>query len=539
MDLAINGVYIPDFKKLSFVRLNIGINNGKISCLSEVYIKGCKNEINAPGFIASLGLVDCHCHIESSLLKPSFFGALIAKMGTLYAVADCHEITNVAGLKGLLYFMEDIKETAINIKFAVPSCVPASVYASGGGQLTTKEILYLLAMDNVVSLGEVMDIEKVLKGDKDLLYLINKAKMSGKRVNGHAPELKGANLKRYFDSGIEDDHENEKRNEIEEKLKLGVKIFLREGTASRTDDAAYKLIEKYSDDIMFCTDDITAGDILKKGHINYHLRKAVANGINPVLAIKVASYNGLKYYNLSDIYEIKEGADANVVIFDNEKNFNIYKVILAGREYQPAYKKTEIPSYIRGSFDVKSSLIPAITERARKYCINVKDGSLMTEIIDARLTEGEYSIHEDILKIVNINRYGAGYSSAARIHGFSLKYGALASSIAHDCHNVIAVGTDDISLQKVINIIITEGGGLSCFDGKDLYFLPLPVGGIVSDQDPVTLVKEYEELRKKAKELGCTLTDPFSTLSFMALEVIPHIKLTDRGLFDVDNFKYI
>ena len=539
MDIAINNVFIPDFRKRRFLKTSVGIKNGVINQIGEDNIDA---EIMVDGTDKYLtpGLIDCHCHIESSYLLPSLFGNVIANCGTLHCVADCHEIANVAGRKGLQFFMENAVSSSINIKFSVPSCVPATSFATSGGSIGLDDIQYFLECEEVVALGELMNIPAVISQDKKTMKMISLAKKKKKRVNGHAPDLSGEDLKRYITAGVDDDHESETYQELKEKLDAGLNVFLREGSAEKTEKEAYKIIEEYPDNVMFCTDDKSINDIFESGHINFHLRKAVKAGVSPILALKAASYNGLNYYGLNEYSEVKTGNKASLVLFNDLKSFNIEKIILEGRFHKYKYHKPLISDFLKHSLNIKTiSQIPDIPDNIKGTCIYVKDGSLITEKIRANKDTPEYYTKEDILKLVVFERYGHGYSSAARIKGFGLKRGAIASSLSHDCHNIIAVGVDDTQIKRAINAIIDCDGGIAVIDGSEIYAIPLHVGGIVSDENPLIFAKKLEEARKKTRDLGCAFNDPVGTLSFMALEVIPHLKLTDRGLFDVDSFTYI
>ncbi|MGA1847403.1 adenine deaminase [Deferribacter abyssi] len=540
MDFVLKNAKIPNFGKLKFEKVNVGIKGGVIAKISTDNISGaqtidCKNGVLSPG------LIDCHCHIESSYLIPSLFGNIITGFGTLYVVADCHEISNVAGKKGLEFFINNGNLSVCNIFYAVPSCVPATDFATSGGRLDTNDILDLLSNNKVVALGELMNIPAVLNRDKSVLTIIKKAKELNKKVNGHAPKLRSDLLKSYFAIGIDDDHENEEYSEIAEKISVGAYIFLREGSAEQSHASAYKALEDFSEKIMFCTDDKTLNDILENGHINYHLKKAVKNGINPVLALKVASYNGLTYYGLDKYAEVKEGNIANLVLFNSEKEFNVEFSIINGKPFIETFEVGEIPKHLVNSLRINKIMnVPNIDEKIKHICIKVNDKSLITDKLFVDKNRPEFDLEKDLLKIVIFERYGYGYQSAARITGFGLKRGAIASSLAHDCHNIIAVGTSDYAIRKAVNAIIEDSGGLAVFDEKTVYTVPLKVGGVVSAQDPYELAKKLSLIKERAKSISHGyLTDPISTLTFMALEVIPHLKLTDRGLFDVDKFSYV
>jgi len=536
VDLQIKNVLVVDFENLTFKKLNVGIKDSIIAQLSQSEILA-KENLNGDGLYLSPGLVDCHCHIESTHLTPSRFAQIVSRFGTLYVVADCHEIANVAGIDGLNYFMDNAKSSSINIFFAIPSCVPATPFATSGGKIDIEDVKKLIKNEMVLSLGELMNVPGVVNGEQKFLEMIKITKKAGKRINGHAPHLDLETLKKYRERGVEDDHESYSYDEIKQKLELGFFVFLREGSAEITEDKAYKIVNEYPDRVAFCTDDKTVGDILNTGHINYNVKKAIKNGIDPALALKVASFNGLKYYGLDKYSEIKVGNVANLVLFDKE--FNAKTVIVNGkplRKQETISAKT--PDFLKNSIHVKAPVfIPKIKNKS--IAIKVNDGSLITDKLTVEPLGDEYDLKKDLLKLTVIERYGNGFSSACLIHGFGLKKGALASSLAHDCHNIVAVGTSDELLAKAIEKIIKMHGGQVVFDGESFTTLPLEIGGIVTSEEPKKVAKMVEKLKVAAHKLGCKLKSPFDTLSFMALEVIPHIKLTDKGLFDVDNFKYV
>ncbi len=532
MSITINNAYIPDFERNAFYKASIRVENNIITEISEKPFNDAE-AIDADGKYLTPGLIDCHCHIESSLLPPAELGETLCKYGTLHLVADCHEITNVSGRKGLEFFMENAEHTDCNIKFAIPSCVPATPFATSGGVLTAEEIADLMPNDNVVALGEVMNIPAAVNKDKNILKMIEAAKKYNKRVNGHAPHLDKETLEKYISVGIEDDHESETYEELKYKIEHGLKVFLREGSAEKTADEAYKIINEYPDKVMFCTDDKTIKEILNEGHINYHLKKAVSLGIDPILALRVASYNGLQYYSLEKYSEIKVGNFATFVIFEDLINFNPSHIFVEGKLIDDLNVDYDIPDFIRDSFKINiQTTVPEVDEKIEDIIMKATDGSVVSKRIDRN------EAGDDILKMAIFERYGHGNKSAAYVSGFNFKKGAIASSVAHDCHNIIAVGVDDESILKAVNSIIKEEGGLAVYDGENINIVPLHIGGIVSDMKAEVLAEELEKLKTAVVSIGCDFKDALSTLSFMALEVIPEIKLTDRGLFDVTKFEY-
>ncbi len=536
LDIAVNNVLVPDFHSLKFVHKNIGIKDGLIRCLSDRPLKG-KRVIDGENGYLTPGLIDCHCHIESSCLVPSLFGELVSKQGTLHVVADAHEIANVKGPEGLKFFIDEGGNSRCNIRFAVPSCVPATDFATNGGRIDAGDVEQFLKLDEVVSLGELMNTAAVINNDERFVRMIDAAKKAGKRINGHAPLLTDTELKKYIKAGVEDDHESETYEELKQKIRLGMKVFIREGSAEHTDDDAYRIIEEHPDDVMFCSDDKSASDIIRYGHINYNLKKAVELGIRPILALKAATYNGLVYYNMQKFAEVKEGSAGYLVLFD--KQFNVKSVFLENSDERSKVHFT-VPETFLSSINIDCIKdIPSIPKHLKQFCIGVNNGSLITDKIMLKGDRGEFDLAGDLLKLVIFERYGNGNRAAARIKGFGLKRGAIASSFAHDCHNIIAVGTSDEMIKKAVNKIIEEKGGLAAVDKDKILFMPLKIAGIVTDMAPEKVSRSLKALKDMAKSLGSGLSDPFAALSFMALEVIGHVKLTDKGLFDVDKFSYI
>ncbi|MBW2095719.1 MAG: adenine deaminase [Deltaproteobacteria bacterium] len=540
MDLVIQNVWVPDFRENRLVHGHVGIENGRIATVSEGTLPA-ETMVEGDNGLLTPGLTDAHVHIESALLTPTRFGETVARHGTLYAVADSHEIANVAGIAGLRWFMDDARNAPINAYFAVPSSVPASPFATSGGILGLSEVAQLLDDPRVVSLGELMNVPGVLQRDEIIMKMVALARERNKRINGHAPGLTGEELREYFAVGIEDDHETSRYEELRERLALGVRVFLREGSAEHTEDRAYRVIDEEPDRVLLCTDDKTLHDIETTGHITYHLRKAARLGVNIMNLLRAACFNGPVYYNIPEAGEIRPGYRADLVLFDNAGNFNVQEVIIRGRLLRDvSVVESDTPPFLADSVRLEPPVeIPAIPEAVRGLAMDVTDGSLITGKLAADAALPEISLENDLLKLVVLERYGHGNRAACRIHGFGLKRGAIASSLAHDCHNIIAVGVRDDAIHRAVDGIIQNHGGLSVVDGEDVFTVPLPVGGIVSGERPGRLALALEELGRRTRKLGTPLRNPHATLSFMALEVIPHLKLTDRGLFDVDRFQYV
>ncbi|WP_035589493.1 adenine deaminase [Hippea jasoniae] len=533
MDLAINNALVADYENLTFRQASVGIQNGKIKTVSQTPIDA-DVVIDADGNYLSVGLIDCHCHIESSYMLPEEFGRTIATFGTLFAVADCHEIANVKGIKGVEFFIENAKRSPALIKFSIPSCVPATEFGTSGGSITPEDVSVLINNDRVVGLGELMNVPGVVGGDPKFKEMIKIAKQAGKRVDGHAPMLDLETLKKYKAAGVDNDHESYSYDELKQKIELGFFVFLREGSAEHLEDKAYSILEEYPDNAAFCSDDKTVEDIFRFGHMNYNLKRAISLGVKPIIALKAASYNGLKHYGFNEFLKIEKGYRANLVLFD--KNFDVVNVIVNGKLLKEDSTKPVVDEQFYHTINIKTPIeTPEIA--IENLSIGIKNGSLITDKIE---TDDEiYDLETDTLKLAVFERYGHNNKAACKIRGFGLKKGALASSVAHDCHNIVAVGTSDEAIKVAVETVVKAGGGQAVYDGKKTYILKLPVGGIVSDKKADEILKEEKIIKEKAQELGCNLSSPFGMLSFMALEVIPHLKLTDKGLFDVDRFEFV
>lgn len=542
MNIAINNINIIDVINETIFTASVGIINGKIVKISnhplsaDTIING-KNKFLSPGFI------DAHFHIESSNLTPFHFGEAVLRHGTSAIIADCHEICNVAGMEGFEYFQQESKKARIDIFLTAPSCVPASQLGTSGAKIGIDEIRKMFEYQEVIALGEVMNFPGVINNEPEIMEKIQISKEKGKIINGHAPHLSGNNLKKYFSTGITDDHESTTYDEMKEKLSLGMKIFLREGSAEKCPDKCYQLLNDNKDDIMFCNDDKLASDIMKSGHINFNVRKAVSLGIEPVRTIRAASYNTAKYYKLDALGCIEEGKKANLIIFNNLQDFIPEIVIFKGKlvynnkETIPVETELSIPNNILKTIKVeKITTIPKIPYKYYNHIIEAKDGFIITKELNIH-TKNEIDLDKDILKLVVVERYHKkGNISTCQVKGFNLKKGAIASSIAHDCHNIIAVGTNDDDIKSSINVIIENQGGLSLSYNSKTSIVQLPVAGLMSRKNYKHVTQELIIINELVRSLGSDFKSPFGSLSFLALEVIPDIKLSDKGLVDVNRF---
>ncbi|MGB9750403.1 MAG: adenine deaminase [Caldisericia bacterium] len=518
---------------------------GKYNKAREIY--------NLKGYYASPGLIDSHIHIESTSLTPGEFAKAVVPQGTLAVIADPHEIANVAGVRGIKYMLNASENLPMDIFFMLPSCVPSSPYENSGARLNIEHLYPFLSNERVLGLGEMMNYPGVLNYDTEVLKKLEYFK--NKIIDGHAPFLLGNNLNAYITGGIKSDHECTNLPEAREKLKKGMYIMIREGSAARDLDALFPLIDSNTyPQILLCTDDRHPKDLINEGHINSILKKLVKKGLDPILSIRLATLNPARYFNLMKIGGIAPNYYANIVIFSDLINFEpilvFYKGNLVAKEGVSmfSYEKTKSEGGVKNTVNIKTLTYDKIKIKALKDYINVigaSSKSLITEryVLKAKIEDG-YVVSDtkrDILKMVVVERHKAtGNVGVGFVKGFKLKEGAIASSIAHDHHNIISIGTNDKDILLSISILESYGGGISITkNGKVLHILSLPYGGLMTDKSAKEVNEEYSKLLFIANKLGVELEDPFMTLSFMALPVIPHLKITDIGLVDTDNFKVI
>ncbi len=527
---------IIDVLNLEIYPGKIKISNGKIKDIRET--SGTYKNYIIPGF------VDSHVHIESSMLLPLEFARLAVTHGTIVALSDPHEIANVLGVRGVRYMIENASLTPFKFYFGAPSCVPASPFESSGATLNSVEVDGLLKLDEIKFLGEVMDFPGVLEGNPEIIAKINAARRNSKPIDGHAPGLRGRLLREYAAAGISTDHEVVDKDEALEKIKLGVKIQIREGSASRNLDELISLVDKYYKSCMFCTDDIHPDDLIK-GHVNEMVKKAIEYGIDPLKVLYSASVCPIKHYNL-DVGLLQINDCADFVVVDEE--FNVLETYING-EIVSKKGKTLIPwRFCQTINNFKAEKVETTNLRLeyagdKINVIEAQNGQLLTRrlITTPTVKNGLVisDIERDILKIAVLNRYGKKSMGIGFIKNFGLKEGAIATSISHDSHNIIAVGVTDEDISRAINLVIRSKGGLCVVSKEKELVLSLPVGGLMSNRDHRATAQIYRELKRLAHSLGSSLSSPFITLSFMSLTVIPEIKITDRGLFDVEKFNII
>jgi adenine deaminase len=492
------------------------------------------------------GLVDAHVHIESSMLTPVEFARVASTHGTVACVSDPHEIANVLGMEGVDYMIRDSTLTPLKFFFGAPSCVPATPFETSGAVIGADEIAALLARKEIRFLSEVMNYPGVVAREPSLMKKIEAARALSKRVDGHAPGLRGETLARYVSAGIETDHETPDMDEALEKIGLGMKILIREGSAAKDFERLEGLIAKHSGMCMLCTDDMHPDDLIRS-HIDGLVRRAIRKGHDPMNVLRCASLNPVRHYGLP-VGLLQEGDPADFAVVDDLGNFHVLKTFvdgeLAAEEGRPLLgpRTPEIVNVFRalpkGIEDFR------IRDRGEKAnVIEAGDGLLITGWTreTPRVING-FAVADadrDILKIAVVNRYRDAPPSVGFVKGFGLRHGAIASSVAHDSHNIVAVGASDEALCSVVNTLVANRGGLAATnrDGRD--FLALPIAGLMSDKDGWETASRYSRLQRLAGELGSPLSAPFITLSFMALIVIPKLKMSDQGLFDAESFSPI
>jgi len=492
------------------------------------------------------GFVDAHIHIESSLLPPAEFARLAVVHGTVATVSDPHEIANVLGLKGVDYMIKEAKRTPFNFCFGAPSCVPATPFETAGAQLKLNDVKKLLKRKEIGYLSEVMNFPGVLAGDKALLGMIAYAKALGKPVDGHAPGLRGLDAYNYASAGITTDHECFSLEEAKDKLKSGMKILMREGSAARNFDALSGLLKTQAKSCMFCCDDLHP-DLLLQSHIDSHIRKALMLGFDPFDVLMCACVNPVKHYGLK-VGLLQKGDPADFVVVDSLEHFRVKETYLKGKLVAQdgksllTYKKPLVINQFKVT-EKKPADFAIKAKPGKLKVIQALDGQLITTSFSAQpnCVKG-YVVSDpvkDILKLAVINRYEKKAPLALGfVRGFGLTDGALASSVAHDSHNIVVVGVNDDAMAEAANLVIKNKGGLSVVGRNRSELLPLPIAGLMANQRGDKVAQKYMQCDALAKRLGSLLKAPFMTLSFMALLVIPDIKLSDKGLFSAKRWAF-
>ena len=528
---------IVDIQNKRIFKGEVEVEAGKVKAIRAVE-HAVENYI-LPGFI------DAHIHIESSMLVPSEFAKIAVTHGTVATVSDPHEIANVLGVKGVGFMIENGKKVPLKFNFGAPSCVPATSFESAGAVIDSEDIKKMMQNPDIKYLAEMMNYPGVIYQDEEVLKKIAWAKHYNKPVDGHAPGLRGEDLDKYIVEGIYTDHECFTYEEGLEKLQKGMKVIVREGSAAKNFEALINLLPEHYENMMFCSDDKHPDDLLL-GHINQLCERAVAKGMDVFKVLKAACINPVEHYNL-DVGTLNEGDDADFIVVKDLQKFEVLQTYINGELVAENGKSfvEHVDFEVLNNFDTNAKNVAdfefhSASEKIR--VIEALDGELVTNEIeaDSLIKDGNLvsDVANDVLKMTVVNRYQNAEPSIAFIKNFGLNDGAIASSVGHDSHNIIAVGVSDELICKAVNLLIENKGGVCAVTSTEEKVVPLPVAGIMSDKPAVEIGKAYAELDAMAKQLGSKLRAPYMTLSFMALLVIPSLKLSDKGLFDGNTFKF-
>jgi adenine deaminase len=528
---------IVDLHNKRIFKGEVEVKKGKILEIREV-------NHNHENFILP-GFVDAHIHIESSMLVPSEFAKIAVVHGTVATVSDPHEIANVLGVKGVDFMIENGKKVPLKFNFGAPSCVPATSFESAGAIIDAADIQLMMENPDIKYLAEMMNYPGVLFDDEEVLAKIQHAKNNKKPIDGHAPGLRGADVTKYIAAGISTDHECFTYDEALEKLQKGMKVIIREGSAAKNFEALIALLPEHFENMMFCSDDKHPDDLLI-GHINQLCERAVAKGMDVFKVLQAACVNPVKHYNL-EVGLLKKGDVADFILVDNLKHFNVLETYINGElvaKNGESFVKS-VPFEVLNNFNTDKKKVAdfRFESSANKIrVIEALDGELVTNqmeaaslIVDGNLVSNTAT---DVLKMTVVNRYKNEAPAIAFIKNFGIKEGALASSVGHDSHNIIAIGVSDEAICKAVNLVIENSGGICAVNASEEKIVSLPVAGIMSDLSAEEIGKSYAELDTMAKQMGSKLSAPYMSLSFMALLVIPSLKLSDKGLFDGTSFQF-
>jgi len=528
---------IVDIQNQRIFKGEVTVENGKIVAIKEV--NHTVESYVLPGF------VDAHIHIESSMLVPSEFAKIAVLHGTVATVSDPHEIANVLGVKGVDFMIENGDKVPLKFNFGAPSCVPATSFESAGAIIDSDDIQKMMANPAIKYLAEMMNYPGVLFDDEEVLKKIAWAKHYGKPVDGHAPGLRGDDVSKYIAAGISTDHECFTYDEALEKLQKGMKVIIREGSAAKNFEALIDLLPEYFEEMLFCSDDKHPDDLLL-GHINQLCERAVAKGMDVFKVLQVACINPVKHYKL-DVGLLQVGDAADFIVVEDLKKFKVQKTYINGElvaENGQSFVKS-VAFEVLNNFYTDTKVVSdfEFLSTAKKIrVIEAKDGELVTGEIEAEslIKDGNLvsNIQNDVLKMTVVNRYKNAPPSIAFIKNFGIKEGAIASSVGHDSHNIIAIGVSDEAICRAVNLLIENSGGVCAVSASEEKVVPLPVAGIMSDKSGEEIGKDYAELDAMAKQMGSKLRAPYMSLSFMALLVIPSLKLSDKGLFDGTTFQF-
>jgi len=492
------------------------------------------------------GLIDAHIHIESSMLVPYEFARIALCHGTVATVSDPHEIANVLGVDGVQYMIDNAKHALLKFHFGAPSCVPATSYETAGAVIDSEQVTELLASDDIYYLSEMMNYPGVLNGDHEVMAKITAAHKIGKPVDGHAPGLMGQDAASYIHAGISTDHECYTIEEALGKLAYGMKILIREGSAAKNYEALHPLIADHADRLMFCSDDKHPDDLLV-GHLDILIRRSLALGYDLFDLLRIASLHPVEHYHMN-VGLLRVGDPADFIMIDDPASFRVLKTYINGIQVADTERSILKPQTHRvvNHFNCAEIVVDELSLEGETYdtpIIEAIDGALITEkniatgpsIYDGIISS---NVKEDILKIAVVNRYQQAPPAIGFIKNFGLSAGAIASTVAHDSHNIISVGVGDESMTRAINILVQSQGGLSAVYGGDMRHIALPIAGLMSDLPCQDIGVAYADLSAFVQSMGCLLRSPYMTLSFMALLVIPNIKISDKGMFDAENFSF-
>ena len=550
-DLVLKEAHLIDVLAGEVRRTELAFAGSKVAGVGHGY-RG-KEEIDLGGRFVCPGLVDAHVHVESSLVTPSQFARAVLPRGVTTVVTDPHEIANVCGLDGVRFMLRDAESVPLEIFVNVSSCVPATDLETSGARLAAPQMAELLSEPRVLGLAEVMNFPGVVAGDPDVMAKLDA--FAGRVVDGHCPGLTGAELNAYVAAGISSDHECTTVAEAREKLRLGLMIFIREATNARNLEALLPLVDPWTERrICFCTDDRQPSDLLADGSVDHMVRVAIREGLEPVTALRLATLNAAEHYRLHDRGALVPGRRADFFVFSDLESPVAEEVYVAGRRVASggaaefvARSKADASRAIRGTVhadvDVTTFAIPATGDNVR--VIGVVENQLTTETLEesVRPVSGMALAdpERDLAKIAVVERHHrTGNVGKAFVRGFGLERGALAGTVAHDHHNLVVVGMDDLAMTAAARAVIEVGGGLAVADGdRVLARLPLPIAGLMSDEPIEEVRRVMDQLLEAARSLGSKLHDPFMAMSFLGLEVIPSLKLTDKGLVDVDRFELV
>ena len=539
-----NAKYLNVFSN-EFLCGDIAVANGLIAGVGKY---DGKTEIDVSGKLVLPGFIDAHIHLESSMVTPAEFAKAVVAHGTTTVITDPHEITNVMGIDGVEYMIQASQNLPIDVHFMMPSCVPATEIDESGAELDCKDIDLYLDNKKVLGLAEMMNYVGVINGDKNVLSKIVTSQAHHKKIDGHAPELSGNDLNAYIAAGVYSDHECSTFENALEKLRKGQFIMIREGTAAHNLKALMPLLtQQYYSRCMFATDDKHPSDLLYGGHIDYIVKQALKNGADPIVALKTATHHAARYFLLNNKGAIASGYLADIVVVDNLEDFNVETVFKRGKlvfdgevkDFSAPTVDEKLAEKCFDTFHLDSVFPSSFKVEGKLGLIGLVGGELLTRNLG---TADKIDVENDILKIACIERHkGTNHIGVGYVKGYSLKSGAVATSVAHDSHNIITVGCNDDDIAVAVNAIKDSKGGIAVVEnGKIKALLELPIAGLMSDEPLTTVNEKLENAKSSAYELGADKSiDPFMTLSFLSLPVIPSLRITTKGVFDAENWKML